>query len=319
MSTEGGTRAVIAAMIANGGIAVSKFVAWAVTGSSSMLSEAIHSLADTANQGLLLLGGARARRAPDAEHQFGYGRSRYVYAFIVAIVLFLMGGVFSIYEGVHKIQHPEPVQQVGVAYVVLGVAIALESWSWRTAMRETNKARGTVPLFAHIRRARQPELPVVLLEDTGALVGLVFALLGITVAAVTGDGRWDGMGAMAVGVLLVVIAVFLAFEMSSMLIGESALPEQEAAIRAAVADVPGLGALITMRTVHVGPDQILVAIKVDAAGMGSALQVAQAINDAEVRIRTAVPQSQYVFIEPDLYRADYGPARGGRLPPIEAG
>ena len=298
-------RAVIAAMIANAGIAASKFAAFLVTGSSSMLSEAIHSVADTANQGLLLIGNKRASRAPDSEHQFGYGRIRYVYAFMVAIILFLMGGVFSLYEGFHKIQHPEELNQAWVAFAVLIVAIVLESWSWRTAVAEVNKSRGSASLLGYVRRTRQPELPVVLLEDTGALIGLLFALFGVTMATVTGDGRWDGLGAMAVGVLLLLIAVFLAFEMASMLVGESALPEQEALIRSAIEETPGLNRVINMRTVHVGPDELLVAVKVGARGTKTAEGLADAINDAERRIRQALPTARYIYLEPDLYQEDY--------------
>ncbi len=314
MSTEGGMRAVIAAMIANAGIAASKFAAYLVTGSSSMLSEAIHSLADTANQGLLLVGNKRAAKAPDAEHQFGYGRTRYLYAFVVAIILFLMGGVFSLYEGFHKFQHPEELQQAWVAFAVLFVALGLETWSWRTAMREVNRSRGRVGLIAYIRRTRQPELPVVLLEDSGALVGLVFALFGVTMAVVTGDGRWDGLGAMSVGVLLIIIAIFLAFEMASLLVGESALPEQEDAIRDAVEGTPGIDRLINLRTVHVGPDELLVAMKISAGDSASAGEVALAINEAERRIRLAVPTARYIYIEPDLYRADYTSPRSAPMP-----
>lgn len=303
-------RAVVAAGLANLGIAASKFIAFAITGSSSLLSEAIHSLADTANQGLLLLGNRRAQQAPDQVHQFGYGRTRYVYAFLVAIVLFLMGGVFSLYEGVHKIQHPEELEQVWVAYAVLIVAIGLEAWSWRTAMREVRISRGGHSLLSYLRRTRQPELPVVLLEDSGALVGLLFALFGITMATLTGDGRWDGVGAMAVGVLLLVIAIFLAFEMSGMLVGESALPEQEEAILAAVAATPGISLVISMRTVHTGPDELLVAVKIGAADTATVADLAVAINDAEQRIRRAVPSARYIYLEPDVYREGYRSAHG---------
>lgn len=304
MSTEGGTKAVLAAMAANGGIAISKFVAWALTGSSSMLSEAIHSVADTSNQILLLIGGRRAKKAPDAEHQFGYGRLRFVYAFVVAIILFLLGGVFSIYEGVHKIQHPEPVDSFGIALAVLLIAMALEGFSWRTAYKETNKSRGKQSLFSYIRRARQPELPVVLLEDTGALIGLLFALFGVSMAVITGDGRWDGMGAMAVGTLLVVIAVFLAFEMASMLVGESALPEQEAEIEQAIVGVAGISRVFGMRTTYVGADTLLVAAKIAVPQEASAAQIIESINEAEVAVREAVPQSRYIYLEPDEYRPD---------------
>ena len=308
VSTEGGTKAVLAALVANLGIAISKFVAFVLTGSSSMLSEAIHSVADSANQVLLLVGGKRAKRAADPTHQFGYARVRYVYAFVVSIVLFLVGGIFSLYEGFHKFTHPEELRDVGIAIGVLLIAIALEAFSFRTAMREANKSRGRRSLFQFVRDARQPELPVVLLEDSGALVGLVFALIGVGMATVTGDARWDGLGAMAVGTLLVVIAVFLAFEMSSMLVGESALPEQEAAIRAALADTGMIDRVIHLKTLHVGPDELLVAAKIAIGGDDDAGNIARGIDEAEVAIRAAVPSARYIYLEPDLDRSGSAPS-----------
>jgi cation diffusion facilitator family transporter len=303
MSTEGGTKAVLAALGANAGIAVAKFVAWGFTGSSSMLSEGIHSVADSANQVLLLVGGRRARRAPDAQHQFGYGRTRYLYGFVVAIVLFLVGGLFSVYEGIHKISNPEPLTSPMWAYGVLIFAIVLESLSFRTAVREANRTRGEQSLFRFVRDARQPELPVVLLEDAGALVGLVLALGGVTMAEVTGDGRWDGLGSFAIGTLLIVIAVFLTMEMSSMLVGESALPGQEIAIREALEAEPAIDRVIHLRTLHVGPDQLLVAAKIAVGRADTAVQVAEAIDAAEARVRAVVPTATYVFLEPDIDRA----------------
>ncbi len=302
MSTEGGTKAVLAALVANLGIAASKFVAFAFTGSSSMLSEAIHSVADSGNQVLLLIGGKRAAKPATQLHQFGVGRRRYVYGFIVAIVLFLVGGLFSVYEGLHKFWHPEDVSDAWIAFVVLGVAICLETFSFRTALREANKSRGGRSLARYLRDARQPELPVVLLEDLGALCGLVFALAGVTLAVVTGDGRWDGLGAMAVGILLIVIAVFLAIEMSAMLVGESALPEEDAAIRAALESSEFVVRVIHLRTLHVGPDELLVAGKIAIAGQDTGAQIAAGIDAAERAIRTAVPTATYVFLEPDLDR-----------------
>ncbi len=310
MSTEGGTKAVLAALVANVGIAISKFVAFLLTGSSSLLSEAIHSVADSANQVLLLVGGKRSKRAADPTHQFGYSRVRYVYAFVVSIVLFLVGGIFSLYEGFHKFTHPEELRDVGIAIGVLLIAIALEAFSFRTAMREANKSRGRRTLFRFVRDARQPELPVVLLEDSGALIGLMFALIGVGMATVTGDGRWDGLGAMAVGTLLVVIAVFLAFEMSSMLVGESALPEQEDALRAALAGTQAIDKVIHMKTLHVGPDELLVAVKVVFGEDDNAAQIAAGIDEAEAAIRAAVPTARYVYIEPDLYREPTGAQSG---------
>ena len=302
MSTEGGMKAVIAALLANLGIAVSKFIAFAFTGSSSMLSEAIHTVADSGNQVLLLVGNKRSKKAPDAQHQFGYGRRRYVYGFIVSIVLFLVGGLFSLYEGFHKFQHPEDLSDAWIAFLVLGIAIVLEGFSFRTAVREANRARGKRSLFRFLRDARQPELPVILLEDLGALVGLVFALFGVSMAVVTGDGRWDGLGAMAVGTLLVVIAIFLAFEMAAMLVGESALPEEDAAIRAALASSPLVDRVIHVRTLHVGPDELLVGAKIAISKSDTGAEIAAGIDDAEARLRAAVPSAVYVFLEPDLDR-----------------
>jgi cation diffusion facilitator family transporter len=306
VSTEGGMKAVVAALLANLGIAISKFVAFAFTGSSSMLSEAIHSVADSGNQVLLLVGNKRSKKAPDVQHQFGYGRRRYVYGFIVSIVLFLVGGLFSLYEGFHKFQHPEDLSDAWIAFLVLGIAIVLEGFSLRTAVREANRARGKRSLFRFLRAARQPELPVILLEDLGALVGLVFALFGVSMAVATGDGRWDGLGAMAVGTLLVVIAVFLAFEMAAMLVGESALPEEDAAIRAALASSPLVDRVIHVRTLHVGPDELLVGAKIAIGKSDTGEQIAAGIDDAEERVRAAVPSAVYIFIEPDLDR----PGRG---------
>ena len=303
MSTEGGMKAVIAALLANLGIAISKFVAFAFTGSSSMLSEAIHSVADSGNQVLLLVGNKRSKKAPDAQHPFGYGRRRYVYGFIVSIVLFLVGGLFSLYEGFHKFQHPEDLSDAWIAFLVLGVAIVLEGLSFRTALREANRSRGKRSLFRFLRDARQPELPVILLEDLGALVGLVFALCGVSMAVVTGDGRWDGLGAMAVGTLLVVIAVFLAFEMAAMLVGESALPEETAAIRAALASSPLVDRVIHVRTLHVGPDELLVGAKIAIGKSDTGDEIAAGIDDAEARLRAAVPSAVYIFLEPDIDRS----------------
>ncbi|MEI6375053.1 MAG: cation diffusion facilitator family transporter [Actinomycetes bacterium] len=302
MSTEGGTKAVVAALAANVGIAISKFIAFFFTGSSSMLSEAIHSVADSCNQVLLLIGGKRSTRTATTTHQFGYGRVRYVYSFVVAIILFLVGGVYSLYEGLHKWQHPEEVKDAWIAFLVLGIAILLEGFSFRTAIREANRSRGSRSMVRFIRDVRQPELPVIMLEDAGALLGLVFALIGISLAVVTGDGKWDGMGAMAVGCLLLVIAVFLALEMSSMLVGESALPEEEAAIAAALLITDGVNRVISMRTLHVGPDELLVAAKIAIDRDETGAEIAAAIDAAEKSIRAAVPSARYIYLEPDLDR-----------------
>jgi len=300
MSTEGGKKAVIAALLANSGIAVSKFVAFAITGSTSMLSEAIHSVADALNQVLLLIGGKRSKRVADDKYQFGYGRVRYVYGFMVAIVLFMVGGIYSLYEGWHKWNHPEPVNNHWIAIGVLTIAIILESLSFRTAILETNKVRGKRSFAKFVRDARQPELPVILLEDFGALLGLVFAMFGVSFAVITGDGRWDGMGAMAIGTLLIIIAIILIREMSAMLVGEGALPEEYDAVKTALESAPLVERVIHLRTLHVGPDALLVGAKIAISRCDSAQDIAQGIDEAERLLRLAVPSAQYVFLEPDL-------------------
>lgn len=302
MSTEGGLKAVVAALLANIGIAISKFVAFLLTGSSSMLSEAVHSLADSGNQVLLLVGNKRSRRSITDNHQFGYGRVRYIYGFVVAIVLFVIGGIFSLYEGLHKVQHPEEVTNTTVALAVLTIAIVLEAFSLRTALREVNAVRGKRTLWQFIRAARQPELPVIVLEDIGALLGLVFALLGVGVATITGNSQWDGLGAIAVGLLLVVIAVILAFEMTSMLVGESALVEDIEAIQKALQNAIIVQSVIHLRTLYVGPDELLVACKIAVDETLSSTEVSQGIDAAEELIRDKVPHARYIFIEPDILR-----------------
>lgn len=301
MSTEGGTKAVIAALGANMGIAVAKFTAWSMSGSSSMLSEAIHSVADSGNQVLLLIGGKRSQKLASDTHQFGYGRLRYVYAFVVSIVLFSLGGLFSAYEGFHKIRHPEEVRDVKLALIVLGIAIVLESFSFRTAVVEANKSRGAIPMAQYVKRARQPELPVILLEDAGALCGLVIAFVCISLSAITQNAFFDGLGAMLVGVLLIIIAVFLAKEMASLLVGETALPEEVAGIETALADSPIVNQLIHLRTMHLGPDELLVTAKIGVDPHASGIDISAGIDEAEARIREAVPHAKYVFIEPDIH------------------
>jgi cation diffusion facilitator family transporter len=302
MSTEGGTKAVIAALLANTGIAISKFFAFAITGSTSMLSEAIHSVADAFNQVLLLIGGKRSKRVADDKYQFGYGRVRYVYGFMVAIVLFMVGGIYSFYEGLHKWNHPEPVKDFWIAIIVLLVAIVLESLSFRTAIIETNKVRGSRSFAKFVKDSRQPELPVILLEDFGALIGLNFALIGVSAAVITGDGRWDGLGAMAIGSLLIIIAIILVREMAGMLVGEGALPEEYDAVHAALTSAPLVDRVIHLRTLHVGPDALLVGAKIAITKTDSADEIAKGIDEAERLLRIAVPSAQYVFLEPDLDR-----------------
>lgn len=291
----------MAAFAANLGIAVSKTIAFAITGATSLLAEAIHSFADSGNQGLLLLGGRRARRGPDAEHPFGYGRERYFWAFVVSLVLFSVGGLFAIYEGVHKVSAPEPPSSVVVGFIVLGVAIGLEAFSLRTAVKETGHVKPAgqgYPRF--IRRTKQPELAVVLLEDVGALVGLVFALVGLTLAEVTGDARYDGIGSIAIGVLLVGISAVLAREMKSLLIGEAAEADTVRLLTDALAATPHLRGVVGLTTLQLGPDDLLVAAKVDVAPDLPAQSLSDAINDAEARMRSAVPTARVILIEPEV-------------------
>jgi len=302
VSTEGGTRAIIAALLANLGIAVTKFVAFLVSGSSSMLAESIHSLADSGNQVLLIVGGRRARRDATPLHPFGYGRERYIYAFIVSIVLFSVGGLFSVYEGIHKIQHPEPIRDAWLPLTVLLVAMVLEGFSLRTAVSESNKIRPRAQSWVQfVRRAKAPELPVVLLEDTAALVGLVLALFGVSTAVLTGDGVWDGVGTIFIGVLLVVVAVVLGIETKSLLLGEGASTADVAAIEAAIVG-PGLGRVIHMKTLYLGPDELLVAAKVAITHANTGAEIAAAIDAAEARVRAAVPVARVLYLEPDLDR-----------------
>ncbi len=304
MSAESGTRAVLAALGANLGIAVTKFVAFALTASSSMLAEAIHSVADSGNQVLLLFGGRRAKRRATPQHPFGYGRERYVYGFVVSVVLFSVGGLFALYEAWHKYQHPEPItswQWVPVA--VLLVAVALEGFSFRTAIREARGPKGAASWPQFVRRARVPELPVILLEDFAALVGLVFALFGVGLTLATDDGVWDAVGTTAIGLLLVTVAIILAIEMKSLLIGEAATPEHQAAIERAIAAGPEVDRIIHMRTLHLGPEELLVAAKIAVNHDDSAAEIARGIDAVEARIRDAVPIARVIYLEPDIDRA----------------
>ncbi len=309
MSAEGGTKAVVAALLANLGIAVTKFVAFFLTGYSSMLAEAIHSVADSGNQGLLLLGGKRSRREATEEHPFGYGRERYVYSFIVAIVLFSVGGLFALYEAYHKFHEVHAGHSdIGddwkrfVPVVVLAVAIGLESMSFRTAIRETDKIRGRASYVEFIRRAKEPELPVILLEDFAALLGLVFAFLGVTLMLITGNQYFDAAGTALIGLLLVLVAVALAVETKSLLLGESASADSQRAILAALDGTDGVERVIHLKTMHLGPDELLVAVKIGVAATDSAAEVAAAIDRAEVAMRDAVPAATSIYVEPDLFR-----------------
>jgi cation diffusion facilitator family transporter len=304
MQQDGTRRAIAAAFFANLGIACAKFVGFFVTGAASMLAEAVHSLADTGNQGLLIFGATRAKREATLEHPFGFGRERYFWAFVVALVLFSLGSVFAVHEGVDKLLHPHEVVSPAVAICILAVAIALESWSFRTAVVAARPARGRMTWWSFIRRSKSPELPVVLLEDLGALLGLVIALAGVTLSAVFGDPRFDAIGSIGIGALLGAIAIVLAVEMKSLLIGESATKEIRSAIRSTIEESPTVRRLIHMRTLHLGPDELLVAVKVEFVEADLGIHgLASAIDDLESAIRQQTPTARVIYIEPDVVRS----------------
>jgi cation diffusion facilitator family transporter len=311
----GGNKAVVAALLANTGIAVTKFAAWGLTQSASMLAEAIHSLADAGNQVLLLVGANRAKREADELHQFGFGRERYVYSFIVAIVLFSVGGLFALYEGYHKVHEPHAIEHwKWVPIAVLLAAIAMESLSFRTAIIEANKLRGSVSWPRFVRNARAPELPVILLEDFAALTGLVLALIGVVLTLATGNGIFDGLGSMAIGALLVGVAIFLAVEMKSLLLGESATRESQQRIISAIEGAAGVERLIHIKTLHLGPEEILVAAKVAVAPGVDAATIAETIDATERAIRATEPMAQQIYQEPDIYTDSYTPDERPAVP-----
>jgi cation diffusion facilitator family transporter len=322
VSAEGGTKAVVAALTANIFIALTKFGAWALTGASSMLAEAIHSVADSGNQVLLLVGGRRAQRAATPEHPFGYGRERYVFSFIVSVVLFSVGGLFALYEAYHKYHglragHPNELLEGRwwwVPLIVLTAAIIAESFSFRTAIVESNKVRGRQGWSRFIRSAKAPELPVILLEDLAALLGLIFALFGVGMSLLTHNGYFDVIGTVMIGLLLVAVAVALAIETKSLLLGEAASLEAIARIDGALRATPGVERLIHMKTMHLGPEEVLVAAKISVDESSTAAEIADTINRAELKIREAEPMVTALYLEPDIYKSDYVPAERPERP-----
>jgi cation diffusion facilitator family transporter len=310
VSESHGTKAVIAAFLANTGIGITKLVAWLLSGSASMLAEAIHSFADSANQLLLLLGGRLAKRKADTEHPFGYGRERYVWAFIVALILFSVGGVFSIVEGIEKLQEPHEITNAWIPLLVLGIAIVLESFSLRTAVKESNLVRGKAGWWTFIRTSRSPELPVILLEDVAALTGLVLAFSAVGLSVLTGNPIFDAFGTLAIGALLIVVAIILAIEMKSLLIGEGATPEDHQRILAAFNASDDVEAVIHMKTLYLGPDEMMVAAKVAFPPTSTLDDVARSIDELERHVREAVPVARVIYIEPDIYvaRPDIAPS-----------
>lgn len=297
MSTEHGAKSIIAALAANIGVALAKLVAFFFTGSSSLLTEFVHSCADCGNQILLLIGRHRSGKSADHKHNFGYGRRRYVYGFVVAVMLFLLGGVFSLYEGFHKWQHPEPLRDAWIAIVVLGAALLMEGSSFRVAVSEARGLKGKRSLLGFVKATKNPELPVILLEDFGALLGLVLALGMVVLSVITGNGRWDAVGAMSIGVLMLSIAIFLGVEMSAMLVGESALPEEAALIEQVLEDAPGIEEVLDVRTMHIGPDEVLVAVKITVSQTDSGSEITSDLEAAEDAIREAVPSAKHVYLD----------------------
>jgi cation diffusion facilitator family transporter len=300
--TDGSQRAIVAAFLANLGIAVAKFVGFAVTGAASMLAEAVHSVADTSNQGLLLLGGRRARRPATEQHPFGFGRERYFWSFVVAVMLFSAGALFALFEGIEKLRHPHELESSGWAIGILAMAIVLEATSLRTAVAESRPVKGTRSWREFIRTAKAPELPVVLLEDTGALVGLGFAVVGVGLAEATGNPRFDALGSTAIGLLLAVIAFVLAAETKSLLIGESASPGTIELICRALESTDGIQRVVHLRTEHLGPDELLVAAKIAVDGNTPSRATAAMIDRAEAAVRHAVPEARLIYLEPDIDR-----------------
>ncbi|MFN8137297.1 MAG: cation diffusion facilitator family transporter [Propionicimonas sp.] len=316
MSSHGGTRAIIAALTANAFIAATKFGAWALTGAASMLAEGVHSVADTGNQILLLRGGRVAQREATEEHPFGYGRAPFISAFLVSVILFSLGGLFALYEAFHKLEEvlhgvPNELLEGGwwwVPLVVLGAAIVAEGFSFRTAIRESLPLKGTQSWPRFIRTSKSPDLPVILLEDFAALLGLLFALLGVGLTLVTHNGVWDVVGTSLIGVLLIIVAITLAIETRSLLLGESATPEAVSAITASLASAAGVQRVIHLKTLHLGPDEVLVAAKIAVEPTESAARVAEVIDNAEVAIRAANPQVTALYLEPDIERGTAGDA-----------
>lgn len=302
MSTEGSIKAIVAALLANVGIAITKFIAAFFSGSASMFAEGIHSVADSGNQILLLIGGKRAKRAATATHPFGYGRSRFIYAFMVSIVLFAVGGMFSILEGVEKLSHPHELENVWLPLVVLGAAIVMESFSFRTAIVESNKVRHGKSWVQFIRHAKAPELPVILLEDFAALIGLVLAFGGVGLSVVTHNPIWDAIGTLAIGTLLVLVAIVLGFETSSLLVGEGASAEDTGKIRKALEGSKGVQSVIHMKTLYLGPDELMLGAKIGVDGTSTAQDVALVIDAAETAVREVVPAARVIYLEPDIKR-----------------
>ena len=301
MAATGGTKTIVTALIANFTIAIAKFFGFIITSSSAMLAEAVHSVADTSNQALLLLGKKRSRKQPTAMRQFGHGRERFFWAFVVSLVLFSIGSMYAIFEGIEKIRHPHEIESLWWALTILLFAMCMEAYAFQTAVKESRHYKGNHSWRSFIRRSRIPELPVVLLEDFGALMGLIFAFICVLIADTTGNTVWDGIGTLSIGILLGLIALVLAIETKSLLIGESALPEQTLNIETAITNSQHVERLIEMRTEYLGPETLLVAAKIEFKGTFSSSGISDAVDAVEENIRAVEPLAKIIYLEPDTY------------------
>ncbi|TME32076.1 MAG: cation transporter [Chloroflexi bacterium] len=296
--------AVITALLANVAIAIAKLGAAAITGSSAMAAESLHSLADSVNEILLLVGARRSRRPADVRHPFGHARYRYVYAFLVSLTVFWVGGVLAVIEGVSHLAAREPLGDPRWAFAVLGLAALLEGWSLRTTIRAGRPAKGALTWWQLLRVTKAPEIIVVFLEDLGALAGIFIALSGVTLATLTGEGAWDAVAAIAIGLLLMAIGLLVNRETQSLLIGESAAPEVVEAIRQAIGSTDGVKAVVDLRTIHVGPDDLVVAAGIVVDPTTSATEIARAIVEAEARVRRVAPFRTVMYLEPRVRESD---------------
>ncbi|MBI4954793.1 MAG: cation diffusion facilitator family transporter [Myxococcales bacterium] len=300
VSADHGTKHIIQSLLANVAIALAKGVAAVFTGSGAMLAETIHSAADCSNQALLLLGVKQARRPPDATHPLGYGRALYFWSFMVALLLFTGGGVFSIYEGIHKLGSDEAVHHVGWGIGVLLFSLAVEGWAALSNVRDLNKRRKQTPFFRYLRESKDSDLVVVFGENSAAALGLVFALAALGLSSATGDPMWDAVGSLAVGVVLVGVAIFLAVEIKSLLVGEAADPHIAATVRGLVKDSADIEEMLSLITVQQGPGEVMVAAKVRLRRDLTAERIVQVLNGYEARLREQCPDVKWSFVEPDI-------------------
>lgn len=297
---EHGTGHIIQSLLVNVAIAAVKAVAAYFTKSGSMLAEALHSFSDCGNQILLLVGVRQSRKPADEKHPFGYGRAIYFWSFMVAMMLFLGGGVFSIYEGIHKIREPEPVERVWLGVGILAVSLLLEGSACLSNIKELNKRRGKKPFMQYLKDTTDSDLVVVFGENSAAVLGLAFAIAALALAAVTNDGRWDGIGSAAIGLVLVGVAIFLATEVSSLLLGEAADPEIDGVARELAKEFKEMEAVLNVLTMQQGPGEVLVHIKIAFEASLTVEDACRAINVFEERLREKRPEVKWVFVEPDI-------------------